>query len=175
MISSTCYAHLLTLTTSARRRRRRRSSRSRSPGVGRTRCVLITTASDAARSRRAARFASLQWASPDASYTSFDVRKDDSSIPDEGEWSGVGGTYDTIRYDYYYYYYYLFFKPTGTKPQAIIILIPVLNSQGMKNTLHNTKKYKNQAGMNLTPPPSQNSHAVRWHCTAESERSVIIY
>jgi len=26
--------------------------------------------------------------------------------------------------------------------------------------------------MNLTPPPSQNSHAVRWHCTAESERIV---
>ena len=137
MISSTCYAHLLTLTTSARRRR---SSRSRSPGVGRTRCVLITTASDAARSRRAARFASLQWASPDASYTYFDVRKDDSSIPDEGRWSGVGGTYDTIRYDYYYYYYYLFFKPTGTKPQAIIILIPVLNSQGMKKIRYTIQK-----------------------------------
>ena len=28
--------------------------------------------------------------------------------------------------------------------------------------------------MNLTPPPpSQNSHAVRWHCTAESERRVV--
>ena len=26
--------------------------------------------------------------------------------------------------------------------------------------------------MNLTPPPSQNSHAVRWHCIAESERRV---
>ena len=27
--------------------------------------------------------------------------------------------------------------------------------------------------MNLTPPPpSQNSHVVRWHCTAESERRV---
>ena len=38
-----------------------------------------------------------------------------------------------------------------------------------KITLCNIKKYKNQAGMNLTPPPpSQNSHAVRWHCTAES-------
>ena len=38
-----------------------------------------------------------------------------------------------------------------------------------KNMLCNTKKYKNQAGMNLTPPPaSQSSHAVRWHCTAES-------
>ena len=35
------------------------------------------------------------------------------------------------------------------------------------------KKYKNRAGMNLTPPPpSQNSHVVRWHCTAESERRV---
>jgi len=36
------------------------------------------------------------------------------------------------------------------------------------------KKYKNQAGINLTPPPppSQNSHAVRWHCTAEWKRWV---
>jgi len=53
---------------------------------------------------------------------------------------------------YYYYYYYL---------------TPVLSSQGMKKiTLCNTKKYKNQAGINLTPPPpSQNSHVVRWHCT----------
>jgi len=42
-----------------------------------------------------------------------------------------------------------------------------------KITLCNTKKYKYQAGMNLTPsPPSQNSHPVRWHCTAESERRV---
>ena len=42
-----------------------------------------------------------------------------------------------------------------------------------KNTLCSTKKYKNQAGMNFTPPPpSQNSHAVRWHCTAESKRRV---
>ena len=54
-------------------------------------------------------------------------------------------------------------------------LTPVLNSQGMKKiTLCNTKKYKNQAGMNLTPPPpSQNSNAVRWHCTAESERRIV--
>ena len=30
------------------------------------------------------------------------------------------------------------------------------------------KKYKSQAGVNITlPPPSQNSHAVRWHCIAE--------
>jgi len=40
-------------------------------------------------------------------------------------------------------------------------LTPVLNSQGIKKiTLCNTEKHKNQAGMNLTPPPSQNSHAV---------------
>jgi len=42
-----------------------------------------------------------------------------------------------------------------------------------KIMLCNKEKYKNQAGMNLTPPPpSQNSRAVRWHCTAESERRV---
>ena len=49
----------------------------------------------------------------------------------------------------------------------------LLNSQVMKRIGYAIqKKYKNQAGMNLTPaaPPSQNSHAVRWHCTAESER-----
>ena len=41
--------------------------------------------------------------------------------------------------------------------------------------LCNTKKYKNQAGMNLTPPPpSQNSHAVRWHCTAESKLLLLL-
>ena len=35
------------------------------------------------------------------------------------------------------------------------------------------KKYKNQAGMNVTfPPPSQNSHAVGWHCTAGSKGRV---
>jgi len=35
------------------------------------------------------------------------------------------------------------------------------------------RKVQNQAGMNLTPPPpSQNSRAVRWHCTAELERRV---
>jgi len=40
-----------------------------------------------------------------------------------------------------------------------------------KITLCNTKKYKHQAG--ITPPrPSQNSHAVGWHCTAESKRRV---
>ena len=54
----------------------------------------------------------------------------------------------------------------------ITFLTPVLNSQGMKKLRYAIKKYKNQAGMNLTPPPSQNSHAVRWHCIAESERRV---
>jgi len=56
----------------------------------------------------------------------------------------------------------------------IIFLTPVLNSQGIKKLCYAIqKKYKNQAGMNLTPPPpSQNSHAVRWHCTAESKRIV---
>jgi len=53
-------------------------------------------------------------------------------------------------------------------------LTPVLNSQGMKKLRYAIqKKYKNQAGMNLSPPPpSQNIHAVGWHCTAESERRV---
>jgi len=49
-----------------------------------------------------------------------------------------------------YYYYYYYFDP-GTQFPG-----------NEKITLCNTKKYKNQAGMNLTsPPPSQNSHAVR--------------
>ena len=44
-----------------------------------------------------------------------------------------------IIYVYCYYYYFL---------------TPLLNSLGMKKiTLRNTEKYKNQAGMNLTPPP----------------------
>ena len=61
------------------------------------------------------------------------------------------------------YYYYYFFDPGTQFPRK------------EKITLCNIKKYKNQAGMNLTPPPpSQNSHAVRWHCTAESKRRVII-
>ena len=53
-------------------------------------------------------------------------------------------------------------------------MTPVLNSRGMKKLRYAIqKKYKNQAGMNLTPPPpSQNSHAVRWHYTAESKRRV---
>ena len=67
----------------------------------------------------------------------------------------------------------------STKNVAIIIIIfyltPVLNSQGMKNYAMQYKKVQNQAGMNLTPPPSQNSHAVRWHCTAESKRRVVYY
>ena len=58
----------------------------------------------------------------------------------------------------------------------IIIIYPGTQFPGNeKNTLCNTEKYKNQAGMNLTPPPpSQNSHAVRWHCTAESEWRVAV-
>jgi len=71
--------------------------------------------------------------------------------------------YGAIKYVYYYYYYYYYY----------CFLTPVLNSQGMKIKLCNTKKYKNQAGMNFTPPPpSQNSHAIRWHYAAESERRV---
>ena len=50
------------------------------------------------------------------------------------------------------YYYYYFFDPGTQFPRK------------EKITLCNIKKYKNQAGMSLTPPPpSQNSHAVRWH------------
>jgi len=55
----------------------------------------------------------------------------------------------------------------------LLFLTSVLNSQGMKK-LHamQYKKVKNHAKMNLTPPPpSQNSHAVRWHCSAESSFS----
>ena len=56
----------------------------------------------------------------------------------------------------------------------LLFLTPVLNSQGMKKLRYAIQKStKNQVGMNLTPPPaSQNSHAVRWHCTAASERRV---
>jgi len=52
-------------------------------------------------------------------------------------------------------------------------LTPVLNSQGMKKiTLCNTDKYKNQAGVNLTPPPiiiiiiirSTTLPSVLWRC-----------
>ena len=61
--------------------------------------------------------------------------------------------------------------------RVIIIIFFDPGTQFPRNetiTLCNIKKYKNQAVMNLTPPPppSQNSHAVRWHCTAESERRV---
>jgi len=57
----------------------------------------------------------------------------------------------------------------------IIILFfdPDTQFPGMKKLRHAIQKSKkNQAGMNLTPPPSKNSHAVRWHCTAESKRRV---
>jgi len=72
--------------------------------------------------------------------------------------NGFGCHDSTIKLPRYYYYYYYFFDP-GTQFPG-----------NEKITLCNTKKYKNQAGKNLTPPPpSQNSYAVRWHCTAESE------
>jgi len=61
---------------------------------------------------------------------------------------------------------YLTLSAVGAVSLGIIIIIIII-------MLCNTEKYKNQAGMNLTPPPpSQNSHAVRWHCIAESERRV---
>jgi len=62
------------------------------------------------------------------------------------------------KYVYYFYYYYF--------------MTPLLNSQGMKDYAMQCKKVQNQAGMNLTSPPSQNSGAVMWHCTAESKQSV---
>jgi len=56
----------------------------------------------------------------------------------------------------------------GAKQICLLLLLLLLFDTGTqfpgneKITLCNTKKYKNQAGMNLTsPPPSQNSHAVR--------------
>jgi len=56
--------------------------------------------------------------------------------------------------------------PLKSRPYAainqfiIIFLTPVLNSRGMKKLRYAIpKKCKNQAGMNLTPPPSsQNSY-----------------
>ena len=52
----------------------------------------------------------------------------------------------------------------------IIIIIIIIFDPGTqfqrneKITLCNTKKYQNQAGMNLTPPaPSQNSHAYYYY------------
>jgi len=38
-----------------------------------------------------------------------------------------------------------------------------------KITLCNTKDYRHEAGMNLTPPASQTCHVARWNCTAESK------
>jgi len=59
-------------------------------------------------------------------------------------------------------YYYLFIDRGTQFPE---------NEKKLRYAIQ--KKYKNHAGINLTPPPpSQNSHAVRWHCTAESERRV---
>ena len=75
----------------------------------------------------------------------------------------IGGGAEWFDYYYYYYYYYYY---CNFYPCTYFI-------GNEKNTLCNTEKYKNQVGMNLTPPPpSQNSHAVRWQCIAESERRV---
>jgi len=46
-------------------------------------------------------------------------------------------------------------------------LPPNQQRQRAESKLCNTKKYKNQPGMNLTP--SQSCHVVRWHCTTESK------
>ena len=57
----------------------------------------------------------------------------------------------------------------------LLLLLFDASTQFLQNeiiTLCNTMKYKNQAGMNLTPPPSQKRHVVRWHCTAESHFTV---
>ena len=61
------------------------------------------------------------------------------------------------KYGYYYYYCCCC---------CCCCLTPVLNSKGMKKLAVQYKKYKNQAGMNLTPPLPQNYREVRWHCTA---------
>jgi len=64
-------------------------------------------------------------------------------------------------------YFFVFF------PIFILFFDPGTQFPGNeKIMLCNKEKYKNQAGMNLTPTPSQNSRAVRWHCIAESERRV---
>jgi len=71
----------------------------------------------------------------------------------------------------------LWFSHTSTKSQVVENIIISVSfwprysiPREWKKLCYYTKKYKNQAGMNLTPPPpSQNSHAVGWHCTAESE------
>jgi len=52
---------------------------------------------------------------------------------------------------------------TGRRYTNLFILLFFNYSQGnKKNYAMQYRKYKNEAGMNLTPPPaSQNSHAVR--------------
>jgi len=54
----------------------------------------------------------------------------------------------------------------------LIFLTLVLNTKGMKKCPMQYKKLQKSSWnevMNLAPPPaSQNYHAVRWHCTAES-------
>jgi len=69
--------------------------------------------------------------------------------------TAISGSYWSIIAYYYYYYY----DPGTPFP-------------GNEKILLCSTKVQNQAGMNLTPPPSQNSHAARWHCTAESKQRV---
>jgi len=61
------------------------------------------------------------------------------------------------------FYFILFYWPRYSIPRE------------WKNYAMQYKKVQNVswiAGMNLTPPPSPNSHPVSWHCIAESERRV---
>jgi len=51
----------------------------------------------------------------------------------------------------------------------IIILTPVFSSKGMKNNYAMQHKKVQKSSWN---EPSQNSHALRWHCIAESKRRV---
>jgi len=64
----------------------------------------------------------------------------------------------TARRHYYYYYYY--YLDSGAQ----------FPGNEKKYAMQN-KKYKSQAGMNLTAPlSSQNCHV--WHCATESKRTV---
>jgi len=65
----------------------------------------------------------------------------------------------------------------GSLLLLLLLLLFDASTQFLQNeiiTLCNTIKYKNQAGMNLTPPPSQKRHVVRWHCTAESHLLLLL-
>jgi len=60
-------------------------------------------------------------------------------------------------------------RKADSKIIFIIIFDPGTQFPGNEKnySMQYRKSTKKQAGMNLTLPPSQNSHAVRWHCTAE--------